>query len=195
MNTEVDVINRLIKARRSVFTKQFVPGAKVDDTIVRQMLENATWAPNHGQQEPWRFVVFTGKGLQKLATFQSELYKEHAGAQFVEKKYLKLQSQPMEASHVIAICMKRTTAKAIHEIEDVEAVACAVQNMYLTATAYGVGCYWSTGGITYNEYAKSFFGLQEHDRLLGFFFIGQIASPSPEQSRQPIAEKMDWIDE
>src|ERR1044072_3092395 len=112
MMNNVDVLNNIIHRRRSVFTNQFVPGAKVDDQIVMQMLENARWAPNHGRQEPWHFVVFTGKGLEKLAAFQSELYKQESGEHFLENKYRKLQTQPHEASHVIAICMKRATAKS-----------------------------------------------------------------------------------
>lgn len=52
--------------------------------------------------------------------------------------------------------MKRTTNKNIPEVEDIEAVACAVQNMYLSVTAYGLGGYWTTGGVTYKEEAKSF---------------------------------------
>jgi nitroreductase len=193
MKTEVEYLNAIIRNRRSVFTGQFIPGAAVEDSIVTQMLENATWAPNHGRQEPWHFVVFTGNGLNKLATFQSELYKQEAGESFVAKKYEKLQSQPLLASHIIAICMKRTITKPIPEVEDISAVACAVQNMYLTAAAYGIGAYWSTGGITYNASAKPFFGLEEQDRLMGFFFIGQIATASPAGTRKPLAEKTKWV--
>lgn len=186
-------LNELIRSRRSVFPDQFDPGKKVDNEIVKQILINATWAPNHGQTEPWQFTVFTGDGLKKLANFQSELYKEEAGADFVEVKYNKLQQQPLKASHIIAICTKRTTTKRIPEIEDIEAVACAVQNMYLSLTAYGLGGYWTTGGITYSEKAKSFLGLGEQDKLLGFFYIGHIVIQSPAAKRLPLEEKVKWI--
>jgi nitroreductase len=188
-----DEFNELVRSRRSVFPDQFVPGKKVDDEIVRQILINAVWAPNHGQTEPWYFTVFTGDGLKQLAAFQSELYKQEAGSGFVQGKYIKLQQQPLRASHIIAIGMKRTTTKAIPEIEDIEAVACAVENIYLSVTAYGIGGYWTTGGITYSENAKSFFGLEENDKLLGFFYIGHVAIPSPKAKRQPIEEKAKWI--
>src|ERR1043166_1373113 len=141
-----DLFNDLVRKRRSVFPDQFQAGKKVDDAIIQQILVNATWAPNHGQTEPWQFVVFTGDGLKKLAAFQSELYKQEAGADFNEGKYIKLQQQPLKASHIIALCMKRTTTKRIPEIEDIEAVACAVQNIYLSVSAYGLGGYWTTGG-------------------------------------------------
>ena len=73
------------------------------------------------------------------------------------------------------------------------AVATAVQNIYLSVTAYGIGGYWTTGGVTYNEKAKSFFGLGPEDKLMGFFYLGEIAVPSPEQKRQPAEEKVTWV--
>lgn len=188
-----DVLNELIRSRRSVFPDQFAAGRPVDDEIIKQILINATWAPNHGQTEPWRFTVFTGEGLKKLATFQSELYKEESGSDFNEGKYIKLQQQPLKASHIIALGMKRTLTKRIPEIEDIEAVACAVQNIYLSVTAYGLGGYWTTGGITYMDKAKFFFGLEEQDKLLGFFYIAHIGIPSPAGKRQPVEEKVFWM--
>ena len=186
--------NELIRSRRSVFPDQLQPGKKVDDNIIREILINATWAPNHGKMEPWHFTVFTDQGLQKLADYQSEMYRQHAGTSFKEITFNKLQQNPLKASHVIAIGMRRTTGKNIPEIEDIEAVACAVQNMYLSLTAYGLGGYWTTGGVTYINDAKSFFGLGEADKLLGFFYIGHVAIPSTGAKRQPLSEKMTWVD-
>lgn len=187
--------NALARSRRSVFPDQLQAGKKVSDAIIKEILTNATWAPNHGKQEPWQFTVFSGEGLQKLATFQSELYKQEAGENFKEITYAKLQQNPLKASHVIAIGMKRTNNKNIPEIEDIEAVSCAVQNIYLSVTAYGLGGYWTTGGVTYKESAKSFFALGEEDKLLGFFYIGQVALPSTGGSRKSIEEKTTWINE
>lgn len=193
MQYNIEEINQLMRDRRSVFPAQFVPGQKVDDDIIRQILENATWAPSHGQTEPWHFVVFTGEGLKKFASFSGELFKEQSGENFNEAKYHKLTTQPLLASHIIALCMKRSPARRIPEIEEIEAVACAVQNIYLSITAYGLGGYWTTGGITYNEKAKPFFGLEEEDKLLGFFYVGHVAQPSPKGKRKPLEEKVVWM--
>lgn len=186
-------LNKLIASRRSVFPAQFVPGKLVPDEIIRQILTNACWAPNHGQQEPWYFQVYTGGGLKKLAELQAALYKQTAGAAFKESKYEKLLKNPLLASHIISIGMKRTLIKNIPEVEDLAAVACAVQNIYLSVAAYGLGGYWTTGGATYTEEAKSHFGLSGEDRLMGFFYIGYIAVPSPPAKRKPLEERVIWI--
>ena len=193
MSYNVEEINDLIRNRRSVFPKQFAEGKKIDDAVVTQILENATWAPSHGQTEPWKFVVFTGEGLQKLSTFQAELYKKEAGDNFKEATYKNLSANPLKASHVIALCLKRDPNKKFPEVEEIAAVSCAVQNMYLSTTAYGVGGYWTTGGVTYKQSAKEFFGLGEDDKLLGFFYLGQVAVPSPAGKRKPVEEKVEWV--
>ncbi len=185
--------NQLARNRRSTFPDQFIAGKKVDDAIIKEILTNAYWAPNHGKQEPWHFTVFTDDGLKTLAVFQSELYKTLAGENFKEITYAKLQQNPLKASHVIALGMKKTANKNIPEVEDIAAVACAVQNMYLSVTAYGLGGYWTTGGVTYKEQAKSFFGLGEDDRLMGFFYIGYIGIPSTGATRKPAEEKTSWV--
>lgn len=194
MKFTIDEFNQLIRSRRSIYPKDYT-GEKVDDSIVHQMLENANWAPTHKLTEPWRFVVFSGEGRKKLADFQSECYKQVAIAKgsFDEKKYEGLKAKPLEASHVIAIGMKRDEKKSLPEWEEMASVFCAVENMYLTATAYGIGCYLSTGGITNFEEAKEFFGLGKDDKLLGFMFIGMPKGNVIEGRRKSIQKKVKWI--
>ncbi len=190
----MELVNQIIRNRRSIYTNMF-SGESVDDQIIHQMLENANWAPTHKLTEPWRFTVFKGEGLKRLAEFQSDLYKQRSLAEnsYSEEKFEKLKSKPMECSHIIAIGMERH--EVVPEIEEVCAVACAVQNMWLTASAYGVGCYWSTGGVTFYEEAKPFFGLNDNDKLLGFLFIGMPKSDKwPQGRRKAIEDKTVWED-
>ena len=183
----------LLKQRRSTFPAQYT-GEKIDDSIVWQILQNATFAPTHGKTEPWHFTVFTGEGRQKFADFQATLYKNtNSEDTFENSKYQKLLSNPLQASHIIAIAMKRLESAKIPPIEDEYACACAIQNIYLSATAYGLGGFWSTGGMTYRPEAKPFLGLGEQDKLLGFFYLGVIAKPSNEFVRKPVQEKTTWV--
>ena len=89
--------------------------------------------------------------------------------------------------------MKRDERDKIPEIEEIESVACAVENMYLTATAYGIGCYWGTGDVTYMEEAKAFFGLGVKDKLLGFMYVGKPRIDWPKGHRTPIDQKVNWV--
>ena len=191
----VDEVNRLIAKRRSIFPKMF-SGEIVEDAVIRKMLENANWAPTHRFTEPWRFHVFKGEGIQRLAKFQSDLYRERATREefYDAGRYEKLLTKPSLCSHIISIGMHRDDKEEVPEMEEIAAVAMAVQNMYLTATAYEVGCYWGTGSITFFDEAKPFFDLGPNDKLLGFLYVGKPKSEIKLQGRRgAVEEKTSWI--
>lgn len=187
-------IDEVIQRRRSVFPQDYT-GEKVSDAIVRQIIDNARWAPTHKLTEPWRFLVFTGDGIRALAKFQSDLYRKvtEADGTFKEPNYQKLLTKPLLSSHIIAVLMQRDERRSVPEIEETGAVFCAIQNMYLTASAYGVGAYLSTGGVTYFEEAKEFFGLEKDDRLIGFFHLGMPNKNYPPGRRRPLEEISHWV--
>lgn len=186
--------NRIIRERKSIYTQHFEAGEKVDDNIIWQMMENANHAPTHKRTEPWRFTVFTGEGLKTFANTQIALVKKYK-TDLAESKLKKLAEKPLKASHIIAIGMKRHAA-IVPEIEEILAVGCAIENMYLTANAYNVGCYFSTGGITYIDEAKAFLGLSGEDKLIGFFYVGKKkAMPEINLSRGDLREKVAWVNE
>jgi nitroreductase len=189
-----ELFNDLVHLRRSVFPQDYT-GEKVPDEVVNQILENSRWAPTHKITEPWRFLVFTGDGIKALATAQADLYKNatEKDGTYKEKNYEKLLNKPFLSSHIIVVIMKRDEKKSVPEIEEAGAVFCSVQNMYLTATAYGVGCYLSTGGITYFDEAKGFFGLEEADKIIGFFHLGIPKREYPPGKRRPLEEISRWI--
>lgn len=187
-------LNELMHQRRSIFPEDYT-GERVSDGVVTQILENARWAPTHKLTEPWRFVVFTGEGIKALAKFQSGLYKKvtEKDGTFKEGRYQTLVTKPLLSSHIIAILMIRDKKRSVPEVEEIGSVFCAVQNMYLTANAYGVGCYLSTGGITYIGEAKEYFGLEDDDRLIGFFHLGVPKKGYPAGKRKPLEEVVHWV--
>lgn len=191
---EIDLFNEIIHGRRSTFPYQFVRGKHVPDDIIRQILENANRAPNHKNTEPWRFVVFTGEGLQRFSQMQAEIYTRFAGNKFKETKLLNLTNYPLMSSHVVAIGMKRSKEHVVPEVEEIVAIGCAIENIYLSVNAYGLGGYLSTGGITYLDEAKPYFDLDAEDKLIGFFYIGYPANIAETLSkRDPVADKAKWI--
>src|SRR5690349_6184534 len=132
---QAEAINLLIRNRRSVYQQQF-SGERVDDGIVKQLLENANWAPTHKLTEPWRFIVYAGEGIKKLASLQADVYKKvtTADGTFKEERYQNLLTKPSLSSHIIVVAMKRDEKRSVPEVEEIGAVFCAVENIYLTAS-------------------------------------------------------------
>jgi nitroreductase len=193
---DLEAFDALIKTRRSVFPQDYT-GERVDDVIVKKILETALWAPTHKLTQPWRFVVFTDAGLKSLAEAQAGVYKKvtEADGTFREERYQNLLTKPFQSSHIVAVIMKRDEKKSIREVEEIGAVFCAVQNLYLATTAYGVGGYLSTGGVTYFDAAKEIFSLGADDKLIGFFHLGIPSREPNAQKRKPLDEVMRWVSE
>lgn len=185
-------LRALMQARRSIFPSQFT-GETIANEIVQGLLECAHTAPNHGKTYPWQFVVFSGDKKISLGKFLAELYKtETPEEQFKPTKYEKFAQRMEQSSHVIAIIMQRGTKANIPEIEEVEAVACAVQNLYLATTAQGLGGYWSSGALSYTEAMKEQFALRDADKFLGFFYLGvPKQTPSPLEL-PPLETHVEW---
>ncbi|WP_313410972.1 nitroreductase family protein [Sphingobacterium multivorum] len=192
----IEQFNEILLRRRSIYPYQYIKGKAIPDETIWQILENANRAPNHKQTEPWRFSVFSGEGLKYFGQLQADIYREFAGDSYQQDRYKKLIEYPLMSSHVISIGMKRSVLDKLPEIEEIEAVACAVQNMFLSVTAYGLGCYWTTAGITYFEETKSYFGLESEDKLLGFLYMGYVEKTVTAISkRKPISGKVNWIND
>ena len=185
-------VTELIRRRRSIFPPVY-NGAAIKRTDIEEILENANWAPNHKHTAPWRFKVFhTEPARRRLSDFLAAYYKDNTAAEkFLQKKYEKTQKKPLQSACVIAICMQRDPEERVPEWEEIAAVACAVQNMWLTASEKGIGAYWSSPGAI--RQAGELLDLQPGERCLGFFFMGYYDSPHPESKRESISDKTVWL--
>jgi nitroreductase len=189
----VEAINALIKKRRSIFPNTY-NDKPIPREIIQQILENANWAPTHRKTEPWRFKVFHESGLQRLSDYLAQWYEANTPEEkFSQKKYDKTKAKPLQSACVIAICMQRDPEERLPEWEEVAAVACAVQNMWLSCTAYDIGCYWSSPRSIIE--ANDFLGLKNGERCLGLLYMGYHDLPDLPAQRQPIAEKVVWLGE
>ena len=195
MKYNLSEVTEVIRNRRTIYPEQY-SDRKVHEEQITSILNNALWAPTHGMTQPWRFKVYRGEAKTRLGTFIAANYKENAPPEkFSTTKHAKYSNRPEKASAVIAICMKRQESQKIPEIEEIEAVACAVQNMHLTCTAYGLGGFWSTGGGVYGEAMHEFLHLEADERCLGFFYIGYPDIEWPKGQRRPLEYVTEWINE
>ncbi len=197
MKYNLSEISELIKDRRTI-KPEFYADRLIHREQVERMLNNAIWAPNHGSTQPWTFKVFLGKGRQRLSDFLCELYQEKTAKEdFLEVKFNKLLNRPMQAGAVIAVSLKRDPDSKIMELEEIEAVACAIQNMFLTCTAWGLGAFWSTPELIYTDEMKEFLELKEEDKCLALFYIGYPREDYewPKGHRKPIEYFTKWVEE
>ncbi|MFB9845480.1 nitroreductase family protein [Mucilaginibacter ginsenosidivorans] len=184
-------ISNIITSRRST-KPAMMNGKKAPDYQVQSLLDLADWAPTHGYTEPWRFTVYSNP--PDFCRQHAELYKQNVEPEnFAEGVYQNLYTQGDKASHVIIVTMKRGNLPKIPVVEEMEAVACSVQNILLGATALGMASFWSTGGMALRPPMKNFLHLGEDDHVAGIIYLGY-ADKTTEGSRTiPIEEKIIWF--
>ncbi|MCT4562210.1 MAG: nitroreductase [Crocinitomicaceae bacterium] len=192
MRFNLSEITDVIRQRRTIYPEQFT-SRKVQKEQVELLLNNAIWAPTHGKTQPWKFTVFQDEALQALSDFQAKTYLENTPADGQnDMKLAKLINRPLLASVVIAVHLNRDPESRISELEETEAVAAAIQNILLTATAYGLGSFWATPGVIHAPQAKDFFNLTEHDKCLGLIYLGYVKEEWPKGQRKPIEYLTEW---
>jgi nitroreductase len=169
----------IIKQRRSIgqFTQEQPAHAQIE-----QLLEAATYAPNHCVAEPWHFFVLTGESREKLGEVMAASLKARLDQEENEALLLRLwkeRQKPLRAPVIITVATKGALRKSEPMIEDIEAASAAVQNMLLVAEELGLGAIWRTGDTAYDPLVKRWFGLTAEDHIVAFVYVGV-----PVQTRQ-----------
>lgn len=188
-----DQITAIITERRSTYPAQF-SGEKVSDSVVRQWMELANWAPNHRLTEPWRFKVFAGHAMEKLVDFHQKLYLDHTPKdQQNPKKLEKFGMVKKNTSHIVAVCYERDAMRRLPEWEEIAATSMAVQNLYLGLSSLGLAGYWSTGNGLDHPETREYLALTADQKHLGWFYLGMHdGSHLPRRMRKSMEYKIDW---
>ena len=169
---EASVLKAIIEKRRSVFPKNYSEGL-IKEEILAEILNSATFAPNHKKTKPWRLKVFRSEEKNQLGEKLAEIYKATVAPQnFLEKKYLDISNKISMADTIVTISVN--FSGLLPEWEEIAATAMAVQNMYLTSAANEIGCYWSSPGMI--QHLNEFLELEENQKCYGLFYLGNLAS-------------------
>lgn len=171
----MDALDALF-ARRSI--ARLVDPAPSDDDLAT-MLAAAVAAADHGELRPWRFVVLTGDDRLRLGDLMAAMALanvEEANdgeANDGETVAAQARTRPLRAPMVVAaIC--RVQPGNIPAPEQRDAVASAVGNLLVAATALGYGSIWRTGPAATAPQVRSGFGLADDDSIVGFVYLGTI---------------------
>ena len=163
-------------------------GKVKQDTLPRDLIEKlldvAVQAPNHYKVRPWRFVVLTGEGRDKLGDVMA-VSQRQSHPEFPLDAFDKCRALPLRAPVVIAVGVDKPSEPKVLEIENVCAAAAACENLLLAAHAMGLGAKWRTSDWARNPKVKEFLGFEADQHIIGFIYIGYpefVAEPMPRPS-------------
>ncbi len=156
-------VETAIRTRRT--HKAFYPEPLRREQI-DELLELASWAPNHNLTVPWRFRAIGPQTLARL--------KEIAGPEGAAK----LDRAP---TMVVVSCL--LSGDPVEEEEDLHATAAAAYIVLLAAHARGLAGYWRTPGLLRGDEGRAAVGLPEEERFVGLLHLGHPRQEKPAPER------------
>ena len=180
----------------AIHTRQSIGAVKADPVpreLVERLLSAAVQAPNHYKVRPWRFVVLTGAGRERMG----EVLARSFAARFPDAPPAALEKErakPLRAPLVIAVGVDRPSEAKVDEGENLCAAAAACQNLLLAAHALGLAAKWRTGEDARNPLVKEFLGFAPDQELVALLYIGYPAVQPPVPERPDFHDRTVWME-
>ena len=182
----------LIKRRKSIGK---MTGERPPREQIELLLEAATHAPNHHNAQPWKFIVLAGHAREELGTVMAMSLArrlEETTSGNAQARLNKERNKPLRSPVVIVAVSEAPKQPNVTEIDNVEAVSAAVQNMLLTAEELGLACMWRTGDAAIDPQVKQWLDLNPGDSIVAFLYVGYAAIPHIERVPIPFKQKTRW---
>lgn len=170
-----------INTRRD--TRAEFTGGPVADDVLNRILSAAHAAPSVGLSQPWDFVVVRGDATRARfrdhVAAEREVFADSLPAERAET-FTRIKVEGIcESSLGIVVGYDPTRGGphvlGRHAIADagLYSVCCAVQNLWLAATAEGLGVGWVS--LYREEFLRDLVGLPEHVRPVAWLCVGAVA--------------------
>jgi nitroreductase len=144
---------------------------------LNQVIDLALRAPDHGQLQPWRFVLVRGDARQALG----EVFVQAAKARDPQGDAERFRHKAMAAPLLIAMGAHLRPGHKVPQSEQLLAVGAAAMNMLNGLHLLGYGGFWATGLNSHDERVKKALGFAATDELIGFLYVG-----TPKEAAQPV---------
>jgi nitroreductase len=160
------VVADVIRSRR---TSMQVDGSRdVDDAVLDELFELASWAPCHKRTWPWRFCVVRNQARFELGEVVAEAIRRHGDDENrVNKARTKYARTP-----VVVVVGSAPGDSPNRTAENRDATAAAIQNLLLAASARGVATYWGSCPKGANDPVAAFCGFEAGTTVMSLTYVG-----------------------
>ncbi len=155
------------------------PAPTEDD--LQTLLTSALRAPDHAKLRPWRFVVVTGKGLDKLGLIFADAALQR-NPDISEDELEKARTRPHRAPMVVAVMAKIVEHPKVPEIEQILSAGAAAQNIMVAAHSLGYAGIWRSGDPCFDPNVRAALGGNIDDQIVGFLYLGTARATVPAKS-------------
>ncbi len=164
----------------------------ISEDVVHEILEAGTWAPSHGNNQPWEFWIIGSQTRKKLA---------EAYTQFMENGPLKNPSLPEDRKQgmrafaqnfgdapLLVAVVSLPPVAPIDEYDFPMSTAAAIQNIFLSAWERNIGGVWLSFGSS--PVAQSIIGIPQGAKISGILAMGYPEVVMPAQPRIAVTDKI-----
>ncbi len=183
-----ETVRRFLSRRRSAGSRALSePGPSPDE--LDEILSIAMRVPDHRKLEPWRFIVFEGEAR---AAFGLEIGRiavskwpnmSQDGLETERKRFLRA---PTIVSVISSVHPKHKTPVWEQELS----AGALCYNLLLAANAAGWAGAWLTEWLAFDADIAAALGLQPHERVAGFIYLGTATADNPERPRPDLQAKI-----
>jgi nitroreductase len=146
------------------------PGPNAEQ--LQRLVAAAARAPDHGRLKPWRIIIVNGAAREAFATAAANARRARVPDLTDDQMVAERDKINRSPSIVVVGCVLKKEYDKVPEIEQVSAVAAAVENMFLAAHAMGFGVMWKTGVAAYDDGVKAAVGLAPQDHIIAILHLG-----------------------
>ncbi len=180
-----DALELLRTRRSSRVIDLTAPGPSAED--LETILTIAARVPDHGKLAPWRFIVFEGDGRLRAGAALAQVFAA-ANPEAAERRLEEERNRFARAPLVVAVVSRAAAHVKIPEWEQLLSSAAVAENLLLAAAALGYGATWLTEWPTYDADARAALGLDAHERVTGFIYIGTATQTLEDRPRPALSE-------
>jgi nitroreductase len=170
-------VEKAIRTRR---THKAFGAAPVERDVLEELLELATWAPNHHLTNPWRFRVIGAHTRERLMELAEA---EQPGSA------VKLRRAPT----LVAVSARQGGDPA-EDREDLLATAVAAYLVLLGAHARGLAGYWRTVGLLDTPAGREALGIGDDETPVGVLYLGHPVQEQRVPERAPLQRVLTYLE-
>lgn len=171
-------LRTIIRERRAI--KKGYTDQTVEENLIRDLLNDAIWAPTHGNRQPWRFIFVDKENLPSFAKQVAATYPENM--QENRENYLN------EPNAILVVVMEEPKEQKQWD-ENFGAVASLIQNFWLLAWEQQLGVVWKTNPHIYDMKVKEILNVADHEKIVGFVHLGYFKEVPAKKERMSVENK------
>ena len=184
--TQIKSMAQLVRERRTIREFNSKP---VSQKLLVELLNDAVWAPNHGNREPWRFILFQGEGRKKFADAVINTFTQDEKEKWGEARYEYYMNIP---AHLVVVMKEDPRAKQWEE--DFSATSAMIQNFLLVAWERDLGVVWKTNAYNSDPRFHKVIGINPGEKIVGTLHIGYFDKTPKGKPRTKVEDKLTIIE-